>query len=112
MLSTGVQWPVRMIHRFLSAVLALLLVAGASLAAGKALVNDNEIYDNVRIRLAGDADVKGGSLGVEVKEGVVTLTGTVDTDHQRSKAAKLARKVKGVKKVINNLTVKEKNAGK
>jgi hyperosmotically inducible periplasmic protein len=100
-----------MIYRLLAALLGLALLAGVCLAADKT-VNDNAIYDNVRIRLASDAEVKGGALGVEVKEGVVTLSGAVDTDRQKSKAAKLAKKVKGVKRVINNITLKEKNAGK
>ena len=100
-----------MIYRLFAALLGLALLANVCFAADKA-VNDNAIYDNVRIKLAADAEVKGGALGVDVKEGVVTLSGAVDTDRQRSKAAKLAKKVKGVKQVINNINLKEKNAGK
>ena len=100
-----------MILRLLAALLALALLSTVCLAADKP-INDNAIYDNVRIRLASDAEVKGGALGVDVKQGVVTLTGQVDTDRQRSKAGKLARKVKGVKKVINHISLKEKNGGK
>jgi osmotically-inducible protein OsmY len=100
-----------MIHRFIAAFFALVLLSSACFAADQK-VNDNAIYDNVRIKLAGDAEVKGGALGVDVKQGVVTLSGQVDTDRQKSKATKLARKVKGVKQVINNITLKEKNGGK
>ena len=100
-----------MIYRLFAALLALALLASVCFAADKA-VSDNAIYDNVRIKLAADAEVKGGALGVDVKEGVVTLSGAVDTDRQKSKAAKLAKKVKGVKQVINNISLKEKNAGK
>jgi osmotically-inducible protein OsmY len=50
--------------------------------------------------------VKGGALQVDVKDGVVTLSGAVDLGEQRDKAPKLARKVKGVKEVINNITVR------
>jgi hyperosmotically inducible periplasmic protein len=100
-----------MIHRLFAALLGLGLLASVCFAQDKT-VNDNAIYDNVRIKLAADAEVKGGALGVDVKEGVVTLSGAVDTDRQKSKAAKLAKKVKGVKRVINNITLKEKNAGK
>ncbi len=100
-----------MIYRLFAALLGLALLASVCLAADKA-VSDNALYDNVRIKLAADAEVKGGALGVDVKEGVVTLSGAVDTDRQKSKAAKLAKKVKGVKQVINNISLKEKNAGK
>ena len=86
--------------------MALVFVACVCLAADKP-VTDDMIYDNVRIKLAGDADVKGGAVQVEVKQGVVTLSGMVESQHQKDKAAKLAKKVKGVKQVINNLEIKK-----
>jgi osmotically-inducible protein OsmY len=67
--------------------------------------SDNRISDQVRMRLATDADVKGGALDVTVKDGVVTLKGRVDTDKGKTKATKLAKKVKGVKDVDNELSV-------
>lgn len=100
-----------MILRIFAAIFTLTLLMSACFAADQK-VNDNAIYDNVRIKLAADAEVKGGALGVDVKDGVVTLTGKVDTERQKSKATKLARKVKGVKQVVNNISLKEKNAGK
>jgi osmotically-inducible protein OsmY len=57
------------------------------------------------MRLATDADVKGGALDVTVTDGVVTIKGRVDTDKAKSKASKLAKKVKGVKDVDNELLV-------
>lgn len=71
-------------------------------------VSDDEIYNNVKIRLAGDRDVKGGGIDVTVQSGVVTLKGTVETDNAKSKAEKLTKKVKGVKQVINQLQVAPK----
>jgi hyperosmotically inducible periplasmic protein len=91
--------------------MALVLAAGVALAADKP-VSDDAINDQVRIKLATDVDVKGGNLGVDVKNGVVTLTGKVEQDKQRSKAARLAKKVRGVKEVINNITIQERTAGR
>ena len=48
---------------------------------------------------------KGGSFTVDVKQGVVTLTGVAEAEQQKDRAGKLAKKVNGVKQVINNLTV-------
>jgi hyperosmotically inducible periplasmic protein len=96
-----------MITRICSVILIFCLVAGFGLADNKP-VSDDAIVDQVRIKLAGDQEVKGGALKVDCKQGVVTLAGAVDTEAARGKAAKLAKKVKGVKDVINNLTVKEK----
>lgn len=73
--------------------------------AAQKQVSDDQLYDVVRRKLANDADVKGGALEVEVKQGVVTLRGKVETDKQKNKAEKLARKVGGVKQVINELQV-------
>ena len=67
--------------------------------------SDDRIYDQVRMKLTDDPDVKGGALEVVVKEGVVKITGRVTTEKGKSKATKLAKKVKGVKSVDNELTV-------
>ena len=90
--------------------MALFLTAGFCLAADKKAASDDMISDYVRLRLAGDALVKGGALQAVSKDGVVTLTGTVETNEQKEKATKLAKKVKGVKQVVNNITLKDRNA--
>ncbi len=89
-------------------VLAFAAGLGAShfaLAGQKASNPDDRISDQVRMRLATDADVKGGALDVTVKNGVVTIKGRVDTEKGRDRATKLAKKVKGVKDVDNELVV-------
>ena len=81
---------------------ALLLPAfGADQKSG----TDDRIFDQVRMKLATDADVKGGAFDVTVKDGVVTIKGRVDTEKGKAKATKLAKKVKGVKEVDNELVV-------
>ena len=85
--------------------MALILLVSACLAADKPVSDDN-IYDKVRISLASDIDVKGGNLKVDVKDGVVTLSGAVESSMQKDKAAHITKKVKGVKKVVNNIEVK------
>jgi osmotically-inducible protein OsmY len=66
---------------------------------------DDRISDQVRMRLATDQDVKGGALDVTVKNGVVVIKGRVDSDKGKNKATHLAKKVKGVKEVDNELQV-------
>lgn len=91
--------------------MVLLLLAGVCLAAEKP-ITDDAVYNQVRIKLADDPVVKGGGLQVDVKQGVVTLSGTVELEVQKEKAAKVAKKVKGVKEVINHIELKNKSAGK
>ena len=85
-------------------VLALLAVYCVSLLAQKK-VSDDTIHDQVMVKLAGDTTVKGGGIDVQVKDGVVTLRGKVDSDKARSKADHLTKKVNGVKRVVNELLV-------
>jgi hypothetical protein len=70
---------------------------------------DDRIVDQVRMRLATDADVKGSALEVRAKNGVVTIKGTVDTPKAKKRAEQLTRKVKGVKDVINELVVRQES---
>jgi len=95
-----------MISKICASLTLLCLAVTVCLAADKP-VNDNLIVDQVRIKLSGDQDVKGGALQAESKQGVVTLTGTVETLQQKEKATKLAKKIKGVKQVINNIEIKK-----
>ncbi|MBZ5621803.1 MAG: BON domain-containing protein [Acidobacteriia bacterium] len=89
-----------------AALAVLLLLAGVCLAADKP-ISDDLIVDQVRIKLSADAEVKGGALVVDSKQGVVTLGGTVESQRQKDKAARLAKKIKGVKQVINNIEIKK-----
>lgn len=89
--------------RALVFLLTLLFAFGPSLAAQS---TDDKIHDQVMMKLAGDPDVKGNNFEVEVKDGVVTLRGTVSKEKFRQKADHLTKKVKGVKSVVDELTVK------
>lgn len=84
-----------------TAILAALLLSPAAAQKGK----EGVIYDQVKMRLANDPDIKGGNLTVDVKDGTVTLEGKVSKERFKLKAEKLAKKVKGVTQVINKLTV-------
>lgn len=90
--------------RTISIFLMMFLMAATLFAAAKDL-SDDAIYDQVRLKLAGDRDVGGGAITVKVTQGAVELSGTVKTESIRVKAEKLAKKVKGVKSVVNLLKV-------
>ena len=95
--------------RRLSCVVIILLISSiclSSFAAEK--ISDDEIYDRVRLMLVGNRNIDGAALKVEVKDGVVTLQGEVINNKQKKKAGKLAKKVKGVEKIINELTLTPK----
>ena len=88
---------------FTSLILSLPFAVAA--LGGDAPPDDNYIYDSVREKLATDAVVKGGAIDVDVKNGVVTLKGKVQDPKQKARAESLAKKVKGVKSVVNDITI-------
>ena len=84
-------------------LLLITLAMPMLVAQQKPAVSDDAISDNVRQRLASDADVRGAALDVTVKDGVVTIKGRVHTEKGRKKATEITKKVKGVANVDNQL---------
>jgi len=101
-----------MIPKILAAFLALFLLQAVCPAKDPPQITDDTISDAVRVKLAGDQLVGVLNLDVTVKQGVVTLAGSVDHQGLKSRAEKVARKVKGVKQVVNNIEVKPRTSGK
>jgi osmotically-inducible protein OsmY len=85
----------------LTVLLALLV---APLVAQKN-PTDDEITDQVLVKLASDPDLGGIKFEIAVKQGVVTLKGKVRNDKQKLKAEKVTKKVKGVTSVVNELVI-------
>ena len=85
--------------------LMLGLIFAICLLYGQGTPADDRIYDQVRMKLAGDRDVNGGGIEVIVKNGVVTLQGKVHKEKQKQRAEHLTKKVKGVTNVVNSLKV-------
>jgi Predicted periplasmic or secreted lipoprotein len=67
---------------------------------------DTGLRDSVMRELAWDPSVDATMIGVTTKEGVVALSGYVDTYAARLVAERAARRVYGVKAVANELAVK------
>ena len=79
--------------------------SAAMTKAGDAL-EDGVITTKVKTALLADPDVKGLSIDVDTKNGVVTLKGTADKASAMDRAAQIARDTSGVKSVDNQLVVK------
>jgi osmotically-inducible protein OsmY len=99
-------------HKLSAAFLALFLLQAVCPAKDPPIVTDDTISDAVRVKLAGDQLVGVQPLQVTVKQGVVTLTGSVEQKSLKARAEKVARKVKGVKQVVNNIEIKTRTSGK
>lgn len=66
---------------------------------------DWAILDDVKFNLDTDATTEGFDIAVTVNNGVVTLSGNVNTWYERSHARDVAGKVKGVRKVVNQIEI-------
>jgi osmotically-inducible protein OsmY len=87
----------------------LVLAATLSAFGQKEPPRDAVVRDQVSMKLTMDRDVRGGGLQIEVKDGVVTMKGLVKDAKAKEKATKLAKKIKGVKSVDNQLTLPDPN---
>jgi osmotically-inducible protein OsmY len=66
--------------------------------------SDFSLFTQIRSIILADQSMGDGVI-IEVKEGTVTLSGTVSNEANRAKAAKIAQSLKGVKAVKNNLRI-------
>jgi osmotically-inducible protein OsmY len=69
-------------------------------------VDDSVITTKVKSLLAADDFLKSFQIGVETYKGTVQLSGFVNSQQAVDKASEIARSVKGVKSVKNDLIVK------
>jgi len=101
-------------------VSVLITAASCMLAAGGVFadatgtksdqpVTDSYITTKVKAELAKDHD-KATKIHVKTKDGVVALTGMVNSSAEKTKAEEDARAVKGVVDVKNGLQIKEASA--
>jgi osmotically-inducible protein OsmY len=68
-------------------------------------IDDTTITASVKAKLAAEKIATVTRIDVDTNQGVVALNGTVRSADMRTRAEELAREVKGVRDVINNLRV-------
>ncbi len=84
----------------------LLILLVSILALGLACTkapDDGQLTGQIHSKLGQDSGLQGKPITVQTSGGVVTLSGRVDNDAQRTAAARYASEVPGVKQVVNNL---------
>lgn len=73
-------------------------------------IDDTVVTAGVKSALLADPDIKSFDLKVETRKGEVQLSGFAQNQAQIERAVALARDVKGVKTVMNNLSLKAAQA--
>ena len=98
--------------RILIPVLALAALLGAGCRTNESpenQVNDAEITTQLKSKLASDIGLSSvTNISVNSTNGVVTLSGQVDTVEAKDKAERVAAAVPKVVRVVNNLQVAPK----
>lgn len=101
---------IRVILAAVAAAVTLVTVSGCAVSRGQetmgAFVDDTVITTAVKSRLLENKDVAGTSISVETLNGTVMLSGFAKNATERSTAERLAREVKGVKTVKNEIAVR------
>ncbi len=100
-------------HRMLSLLICIGLVTALLGCASTPTressgeyVDDSTITTKVKASIFNDPALKVLQINVETFKGEVQLSGFVDSAQSKNKAGEVARSVKGVKSVKNNLIVK------
>ena len=101
-------------NRFVGYFVLLILIAAFSACASTSkqestgeYVDDSVITTKVKSLLAADDFLKSFQIGVETYKGSVQLSGFVNSQKAVDKAIEIARSVKGVTSVKNDLVLKE-----
>jgi len=99
---------IRAFKRLAITLVVLFFMTGCQAMTGQTMgenIDDSYITGAVKTQLASDKLVSLTRVEVETNNGIVYLTGQVQTAEQKSHIGSLASQVKGVKRVVNNLQV-------
>jgi len=91
-------------------VFRLVILSLTMLGTSTVQADDQQIAQQIIERLQAEKKagaLKGFSIDLQVDEGTVWLSGRVASEQQQAKALDLARRIGGVKQVVNDLTVAE-----
>src|ERR1044071_863257 len=95
-------------NKFAAALAATLLATSVpSIAVADDHAKDAALTGGVKTALAGDSTLAARNIEVETRDGVVQLSGFVDSEDQRTAALMRARSVQGVQEVRNDLSLRD-----
>ena len=92
-------------------VLSLLLAVAACVAPSSPqstgqYIDDVALTARVKTALIEDPDTKARNIQVDAFNGVVQLSGFVDTQYERSRAEAIAGEIAGVRRIENRLALR------
>ena len=94
-----------------SALILIVLIAAGAMAVSAQqrsvgqVIDDTTITTEVKAKLTADQLSNLTKIGVHTRDGIVTLTGDVDSLERKARAVQIASSVRGVRGVVDNVMV-------
>lgn len=73
--------------------------------------SDSEIKNDILTELKWDPEISDTDVGIEVDDGIVTLTGTVDSFAKKAAAERAAQRVRGVRAIAEEIQINVYSGG-
>lgn len=94
----------------LTAALSVATLSGCAVQRGQSTVgeyiDDSAVTTSIKARFVDSRQVSASAISVETLNGTVLLSGFAKSSAERSMAERIAREVKGVKSVRNEIVVR------
>jgi len=84
---------------------AVAMVASAQQRSVGQVIDDATLTTEIKAKLTADTLSNLTKIGVNTRDGVVTLTGDVDSLERKARAVQIASSVRGVRQVVDNVQV-------
>ena len=96
--------------RISALILIVIVAAGVTAASAQQrsmgqVIDDTTITTEIKAKLTADTLSNLTKIGVNTRDGVVTLTGDVDSLERKARAAQVASSIRGVRQVVDNVQV-------
>src|SRR4029077_11285026 len=86
-------------------VAAVAMVASAQQRSVGQVIDDATLPTEIKAKLTADTLSNLTKIGVTTRDGVVTLTGDVDSLERKARAVQIASSVRGVRQIVDNVQV-------
>jgi osmotically-inducible protein OsmY len=93
------------LRTYLSVAIAGLLLITVAAPAAPREIADRDITTAIEREFISDEGIDANAIDMETQKGVVTFKGTVDSILAKERAAKIAESIKGVRAIVNRITV-------
>jgi hypothetical protein len=89
----------------IAVILVVVVALGLYLHRPHASVPDVKIQGLIQSKFAADPNLRQCTIAVSSRDGVVTLTGSINNDSDRSTAVRIAGQEPGIKQIVDNLGI-------